>query len=48
MSSWQQWTYVAACLVVPALWGVVSSRLFIWLDKRRAQAPKRTPLDYTI
>ena len=37
------WTYVALCLVVPLLWGVIASRIFDWWQARlRRNAPPAT------
>ena len=43
------WLYIAACVIVPALWGAVSAWLFSRLDRRRReQMPERPPIDYMI
>ena len=46
---WNFWLYLAACITIPAAWGVFSAWLFARIDKRRA-GPKRErpPVDYTI
>ena len=45
---WQEWAYVAACLVVPAAWGAFSAWLFSRIDRRRAGRSTPPPLDYMI
>jgi hypothetical protein len=42
--------YVLACIVVPALWGWASFRVFRWLEaRRRAVRPSELPpIDYSI
>jgi hypothetical protein len=43
------WLYIAACLIVPALWGAASAWLFSNLDRRRKKvADERPPIDYMI
>ena len=46
------WLYVAACLAVPALWGVASAWIFGKIDaKRKANQEEqawRPPVDYSI
>lgn len=55
MSTTTGWLYVAACLAVPAVWGVVSAWLFGRIDARRrkakgndSDATLRPPVDYSI
>jgi hypothetical protein len=45
---WQQWTYVAACVAVPAAWGAFSAWLFSRLDARRRPVAAPPPIDYVI
>lgn len=51
-SAWQLWGYVAACVVVPAAWGVLSAWVFQRLDRRKQslenEAARRPPVDYSI
>ncbi len=43
------WFYIAACVLVPALWGAVSAWLFSGLDRRRREKQReRPPIDYMI
>lgn len=47
-----QWLYVAACLVIPALWGVCCAWLFAKFDTKRTSETEekalRPPVDYSI
>ena len=41
--------YVAACVLVPAAWGVLSVWLFRRLERRRAETSRPAPpIDYSI
>jgi len=45
------WLYVAACVVVPAVWGVLMYWAFGALDRRRRRAARNDappPVDYSI
>ncbi|MBL4633395.1 MAG: hypothetical protein JKY56_05970 [Kofleriaceae bacterium] len=46
------WLYIAACLLVPAAWGITSAWLFAKIDARRkpktSQSPAQPPVDYSI
>lgn len=46
------WLYIAACLVVPALWGLITASFFGRLDRRKKSAEERIartpPVDYSI
>lgn len=39
----RDWMYVALCLVVPVLWGVVSSYLYDWCHERLKRERRATP-----
>ncbi len=43
-----QWLYLAACLLVPAAWGVFSAWLFSRADRKAAEDDRRPPVDYVI
>ncbi len=44
-----QWLYVAACVAVPAVWGVFTAWFFGRLDAKRAnKGADRPPMDYSI
>lgn len=50
-SGWREWIYIAACLLVPAAWGVVSAHIFERIDRRKKladDAARRPPVDYSI
>lgn len=48
-SDWQQWLYIAACVIVPATWGAVTAWLFSRLDRRRARRDQAArEIDYMI
>ena len=36
------WGYVALCLAVPLLWGLVSAKVFDWFQERRGREPEST------
>jgi hypothetical protein len=43
------WLYVAACVVGPALWGILMYFVFEVIDKRKRRAPgDEPPVDYSI
>lgn len=43
------WPYIAACILVPALWGAASAWLFSLVDRRRGERERqRPPIDYMI
>lgn len=48
------WLYIAACLLVPGVWGIVSAWIFGKIDeRRRAKKPPddsswTPPVDYSI
>ena len=45
------WLYVAACVVVPAAWGVLMYFVFGALRRRRQREttrPEQPPVDYSI
>jgi hypothetical protein len=44
------WLYVAACLLIPAAWGVSMARALGALDRRRKRAARsgKPPVDYSI
>jgi hypothetical protein len=47
---WNFWLYLAACITIPAAWGVFSAWLFARIDRRRSASSKqeRPMVDYTI
>jgi len=48
LEGWSKVAYVAACVVVPALWGAVTAWVFTRRDRRKAEADRRPPIDYHI
>jgi hypothetical protein len=46
----QTWTYVVACLLGPAAWGVAMYFVFDAVDRRRTKSVRapRPPVDYSI
>jgi hypothetical protein len=42
--------YIAACILVPALWGAITAWLFTRRDKQREaeELERRPPIDYVI
>jgi len=44
------WVYVAACVVVPGVWGVAMYHVFGMIERRRKQRTKSDapPVDYSI
>ncbi len=43
-----RWTYIAACVVIPAVWGAFVAHLFGRLDARRRTPKTPPPVDYMI
>jgi hypothetical protein len=44
------WLYVAACVVVPGVWGVAMYHVFGFIERRRKRSVKSDtpPVDYSI
>lgn len=47
-SGWKQWAYVAACVLVPVVWGGITAWLFTRRDAEADEADKPPPIDYMI